>query len=409
MQCSAVQCSAVGIVQCSVVQCSAVQCSAVGIVQCSAVQCSAVQYIATMKRQLALTAVATILTLAVVYLQLIARVRLQFQSELIASRNSEHEKHQVTKTLSNEKALVTAIRTVYSLTHYGNDLCLLYNKPKTTTQRYKHPNIVHYVKIAGDKETDTELKLLDYVSILSVDKYYKPDKIVIHSNKNVTGDIWSLVNGLETAIEEQYIERSATIGRYKKPRAITHEADVHKLDIALREGGVVMDFDVIVLDGDNLRRQQVVSECVLGMERECTFANSGFISCTPNTTLVRKWRASYEDDYRNTWPGYLYNSGEVPAKLLRDCPSCYDVYLDPEICMNPDAGAPGGPGPGRDPWKVKNGVQWQNKTVVHVLLHHLNVPKTNYLLNLWDCSYKELVMYILQDSYKQFLPKRYRQ
>ncbi len=66
---------------------------------------------------------------------------------------------------------------------------------------------------------------------------------------------------------------------------------------------------------------------------------------------------------------------------------------------------PGGPGPGWDPWKVKNGVEWRNKTVVHALLHHLQVPKTNYLLNLWDCSYKELVMYILGDSYKQFLPE----
>ena len=116
--------------------------------------------------------------------------------------------------------------------------------------------------------------------------------------------------------------------------------------------------------------------------------------------MPRPIHASYEEDYRITLSGYLYNSGEFPASVLRECPSCYDMHLDPEICMNPDAGAPGGLGPGRDPWKVKNGVEWRNKTVVHVLLHHLHVPKTKDLLNLWDCSYKELVMYILGDSYK---------
>ncbi len=368
-----------------------------------AVQCSQVSK-SIMKRQLAITVASTIVILIVVHSQLITRVQFQLV------RDDENEAYGAVKILTTEKAQITEIRTIHPLVHYGNDLCLLFNKQNSYNQstiKYEHPNVVHYVKIA-DKESDTELQLLDYVSILSVTKYYKPDKIVLHSNRNITGDIWRLVKLLNTVIEEQYIERSPTIGRlhYKRPRAITHEADVHKLDIALREGGVVMDFDVIILDGDNLRRQQAVSECVLGMERECTFLNSGFISCTPNSTLVRKWRASYESDYRNSWADYLYNSGEVPAKILRDCPSCYDVYLDPEICMNPDAGAPGGPGPGRDPWKVKNGVQWWNKTVVHVLLHHLNMPKTNYLLNLFDCSYKELVLYMLGDSYKQFLPAR---
>ncbi len=366
-----------------------------------------------MRKKSAVASTVTILSMItiviVLHIQVLAEVKLSDHiSKKIFSSEISSKSHKVRNILTSEKLQVTGIKSVHPLNYYGDDLCLLYGKQNTTTSRkYQHPNIVHYVKMAGKKETDTELKLLDYVSILSVDKNYKPDKIVIHSNKNVTGELWKLANTLSTKIEEQYIERISTIGKlhYKKPIAITHEADVHKLNIALNEGGVVMDFDVIILDGDNLRQQQATSECVLGIERECTFVNSGFISCTPNSTFIRRWHAGYEEDYRNTWSGYLYNSGEFPASVLKECPSCYNMYLDPEICMNPDAGAPGGPGPGRDPWKVKNGVEWRNKTVVHALLHHLQVPKTNYLLNLWDCSYKELVMYILGDSYKQFLPK----
>jgi len=258
--------------------------------------------------------------------------------------------------------------------------------------------------MAGNGPKDTELKLLDYTSILSVHKNYQPDKIVIHSNKNLTGDLWNLTRGLGTKIEIQYAERKPSIGkRMLAARAITHEADTHKIDIAFREGGIVIDFDVIILDGANLRRQQEMSECVLCLERECTFVNAGFISCVPGTKLLQQWRQSYIDDYRNTWPAYLYNAGEVPARLLRSCPNCYNVNFDPEICMNPDAGFPGGPGPGRDPWKLSNGVDWKSKTVVHVMLSHLNLPKDNGILSLPDCSYRDLVMYVLGD-YQRFVP-----
>ena len=328
---------------------------------------------------------------------------------VIAFDSSGNQSHKYTLTQSTPVSVAASIQTVYPLPHYGDDLCLLYDRKKyhyEDKQFYQHPNIVHYVKIS-DKERDTELRLLDYTSILSVDRFYKPAKIVIHSNRNVTGRLWELANKLQTRIEVQNLERQTTIGKlhFKKPLAITHEADMHKIEIALKEGGIVMDFDVIILNGANLRRQQAISECVLGIERECTFVNSGFLSCVSNSTFVRLWRENYEEDYRNKWSDYLYNSGEYPASVLRQCPSCYNVYLDPEIAMNPDAGAPGGPGPGRKPWIQYGQVDWRNKTVVHLLLHHLQVPKTKYLLNLWDCPYTDIVKFILGRNYKQFSPK----
>ena len=373
------------------------------------------------KAMLVATAVAVLMTL-IVYIQLnYANLYIEdfdvyksSRSRAIISRSfdsgNQRRYSMNTQTQSTPVSIAASIQRVYPLPQYGSDLCLLYDRKKDYYEQkefYFHPNTVHYVKIS-DKETDTELKLLDYTSIFSVDRFYKPDKIVIHSNRNVTGTFWELANNLQTRIELRYLERQATVGKlhYKTPLAITHEADMHKLDIALNEGGIVMDFDVIILNGANLRRQQAISECVLGIERECTFVNSGFLSCVPNSTFVRLWRESYEEDYRNTWSNYLYNSGEYPASVLRLCPSCYNVYLDPEIAMNPDAGAPGGPGPGRQPWIQLDKVNWRNKTVVHLLLHHLQVPKTNYLFNLWDCPYKDIVKFILGGNYEQFLPKR---
>lgn len=309
-----------------------------------------------------------------------------------------------TQTGSDAMSIAQSIPRIHPLSFYGKDLCLLYDrKPEYYKDKklYQHPNVVHYIKLSkSERAIHTDLILLDYVSILSIDKYYKPDKVVIHCNRQPTGKYWEMAQSLSTKIEIRHADRPVAVGRFKKkPIAITHEADILKSSIVYDEGGLVIDFDIVILNGEVVRKQQSISECVIGLERECTFVNAGFLSCVPRTKYIQAWRDSYQNDYHNTWGGYLYNCGELTARTLRECPSCYNMYVDPEVDMNPDAGAPGGPGPGRDPWKEKNGVQWQNKSVAHLLLSHLNLPKDDKILSIKDCSYKEIVRFILGDDF----------
>ena len=307
-------------------------------------------------------------------------------------------------TGSDAMSIARSIPRIHPLSFYGKDLCLLYDrKPEYYRDKklYEHPNIVHYIKLSqSERAIHTDLLLLDYVSILSVDRYYKPDKIVIHCNRQPTGKYWKMAQSLKTKIETRHADRPLAVGRLKKrPIAIPHEADILKSSIAYDEGGLIIDFDIVILNGEVVRKQQSISECVIGLERECTFVNAGFLSCVPRTKYIQTWRDSYENDYHNTWGGYLYNCGELTARTLRNCPSCYNVYVDPEVDMNPDAGAPGGPGPGRDPWKEQNGVQWKHKSVAHILLSHLDLPKDDKILSIHDCSYKDIVKFILGDDF----------
>ncbi len=170
----------------------------------------------------------------------------------------------------------------------------------------------------------------EYVSIVSVDKFYKPDKIIIHCN-NVTidGPYWQHVTKtIATPIEMQYTERISTIGHMKqKPGFITHEADFLKLTLALKEGGIFMDFDAVILNGTKLRHMQEKSECVLGRDNpDCTQLCAGFFSCVPNSTYIREWIHTYEVDYQpNKW---VHNA---PTHILCSCPNCFDLYIDSQM------------------------------------------------------------------------------
>ncbi len=64
---------------------------------------------------------------------------------------------------------------------------------------YRHPNIVHYVKLSKPNAKN-KLTFQEFVSILSVDKFYKPDEIVIHCNDPIiTGGYWEKAINLSTS------------------------------------------------------------------------------------------------------------------------------------------------------------------------------------------------------------------
>ena len=182
----------------------------------------------------------------------------------------------------------------------------------TVLYEYKHPNVVYYVKFSEPEISQMSITFQEYVSIISVDRFYKPDKIVILCNViNFSGLYWDKLQGIATPIELRHTERVQFIGIYNKsPGYITHEADFVKVNTCYKEGGIYMDFDVVILNGTKVREMQKKSEIVFGRDdAECTRTCAGFFSCVPNSLFVKNWLDSYEKDYqRYSW---LYNAGEA--------------------------------------------------------------------------------------------------
>ncbi len=263
---------------------------------------------------------------------------------------------------------------------------------------YRHPNTVHYMKLSG-QNWKNQLTFREYVSILSVDKFYKPDEIIIHSN-NVTidGSFWErALRTISTPIKIKYTERISAIGhRRQKPRFIAHEADFIKLKIALNEGGIFMDFDAVILNGTKFREMQEKAECVLGAnDDQCNVLCIGFLSCTPNSTFLQEWLySSYEMNYKpNVWS---YNSGYAPSDMLRNCSHCYNVYVDQYISNWQNAK--------QGKWLIPGGINWTTKAVAHYMNRGFMKPlKPPHELLRMNTPFTDMIKYVLGDTYKEFL------
>lgn len=262
---------------------------------------------------------------------------------------------------------------------------------------YQHPNVVHYVKLALSLTTKFQLTFQEFVSIVSVDKFFKPDKIVIHTNnRNITGSYWNRASRIATPIELRFTERVKSIGTSKQsPGYITHEADYIKVSTCYSEGGLYMDFDAVLLDGFKLRKMFQRSECFIGRDdNKCTRLCAGLFSCVANSTFMKKWLEGYETNY---WPrSWLYNAGVYPSQVLCECPHCYDVTVYSYMSNWKEANY--------RKWQIPNSVSWENRAAVHYMngafMKPLKPPKE---LLAMDTPFTDLIKHVLGDLAEDFM------
>ena len=275
------------------------------------------------------------------------------------------------------------------------DLCDVMNGTHNG-HHYDHPNVVHYVKLT-DKDVG-EITFQEFLSILSMHKFYTPSKIKIHTNaKKFVGKYWNLAQNLGSYIEIESADRLRFIGQKQRPYFITHEVDALKVDTIIKQGGIFTDFDVIMVNGTKLRSRQKLGECVIGSDTDpCTRLCAGFVSCVANSSFARDWREGYQQDYAPYL--WVYNAGTVPSNLLRCCPSCYDVYVDRTISlMN-----------GAQKWLEPNGIDWRSRSVIHYMNRMFGVSSSDItpeaVVTLFNnTALGDLFMYVLSDTYLSLL------
>ena len=232
-------------------------------------------------------------------------------------------------------------------------------RPLNMGLTYHHPSIVHYAKLSKDGEA-VRLTFLEYMSIMAAYKFLRPERILIHTYTEIEGKYWNTVkNWIGTSIEAHQVQPITHFGD-KQVQYIEHAADYIKLRGVLEFGGIMSDFDVIVVNGSRLRAMQRLSECVLSKGGHVgQFVNAGFTSCIKNSTFIRLWMSRYFEDYRPEL--YVYNSSLQPLRILEDTNStlCHNVFVDSTICLNPNPTAE------KQRWKKWKGVKWRTKTAAH--------------------------------------------
>ena len=260
-------------------------------------------------------------------------------------------------------------------------------RPLQTLKNNHHPPIIHYVKLSQSGR-DTSITFREYLSMMSAYKLLRPERILVHSNTKIKGEYWNQVQKWTgTSVAVNTVKRVTQLNG-KHVSWIQIAADYVKVSQLFKHGGVVMDFDVIIINGTRLKEEQRKSECVLAQEGD--IPNAGFISCIKNSSFMYQWLNAYHNDYQPS--SWLYNSAFVPNNILLGKTSsvCYNIYLDDTMCVHPNAKqAP-------KQWLSPGGVpHWRKKTAAHYYLNRVNLPPDDQLLKS-DTSFSEMLRYVYE-------------
>ena len=344
------------------------------------------------KKTLLEIAVSMLVVLVVIAIILHSPSHIRGSAEPNLKRSNQVMIPAATITQSNlgvGEATIAPIETGVNSAPYVNPGCIKHTlnayRPIQTSMVYRHPSIVHYIKLSQNNK-DSSLSFREYLSMMSAYKLLKPERILVHSNAGVHGEYWNQVQKwVGTTVEVSHVKRVTQLNG-KHVSWIQIAADYVKVSQLLEHGGLVMDFDVIIINGTRLKEEQWKSECVLAQEGD--IPNAGFMSCIKNSSFVRQWLSAYHNDYQPS--SWLYNSAFVPNNILLGKTSsvCYNMYLDDTICVHPNAKqAP-------KQWLSPGGVpHWRQKTAAHYYLNRVSLPSDDRLLK-GDTSFSEMLRYI---------------
>ncbi|OOQ88692.1 hypothetical protein PEBR_11067 [Penicillium brasilianum] len=168
------------------------------------------------------------------------------------------------------------------------------------------PRVVHVIWL-----DNTELNFRSYLTIRSALISLQPDRIKLHVTDLNEQNEWFMklrenVTLVQHDLETEYGQQ------IKAKWQIPHIADLLRLNIIAKEGGIYLDMDVIALRSfDNL----------LGCEKDLILGNEGgdrhglcnaIIIGRPGSSFIKRWRESYSTFTTNEWN---YHSVILPKEL----------------------------------------------------------------------------------------------
>ncbi|GAV01138.1 hypothetical protein RvY_11894 [Ramazzottius varieornatus] len=183
--------------------------------------------------------------------------------------------------------------------------------------------IVHYVRfypVPNPNQKDHALNVLDCFSIYSVLVNLKPQLIYLHTN---VPSFWPFVTCeslLEVTIDWSPVKVLCAPFQFtvsgKRISLIEHEADIRKFKAVEEHGGLVLDFDVYIIDGTLVRNLMRTNPCIICHEGSNGKVNAGFFGCRkPHSAYPRLvLQESYEKNYNPIC--WVCNSGIIPMTLL---------------------------------------------------------------------------------------------
>lgn len=207
------------------------------------------------------------------------------------------------------------------------------------------PRLVHFV--FGLRPQEEPFHLLHYLAIESCRRVIEPDRIVLHLHELPYGVYWDLARPL---VELERIQPVAAVVARSSPDPqveryrYAHHADVVRLEVLARHGGLYADIDTLFLRP--LPEALWHQEAVIGREADVTYPDSAgpepsmsnaLIMARPGAEFIETWRSLVVDAMDGTWSGH---SCRLATRLAGQRPGV--VHVEPQASFSPFDHTPAG-------------------------------------------------------------------
>jgi hypothetical protein len=198
------------------------------------------------------------------------------------------------------------------------------------------PRVIHFV--FGLRSQDEPFHLLHYLAIASGLEVVRPDEIRLHVHHLPYGLYWDLARPLVTLDRIDPVEAvDRVIPTELRPYAYARHADVIRLDLLEREGGMYADIDTLFHRPPP--EELWAAEAVIGREAQVTYPDSptaedslsnALLMSQPGAWFVSEWRRRIIGAMDATWSGHSCRLG---TRLARERPD--RVRVEPQARFSP--------------------------------------------------------------------------
>ena len=184
------------------------------------------------------------------------------------------------------------------------------------------PNIVHYIWY---RDLDSTFTFYQYLSVLSVHKFQKPEAIYFYTNRPPLGEYWEKCLKIPHFYVISRERPKKVLGvEVDKGAFKTSDANLGRVKILMEQGGIYLDTDVLLIKSlDPLRKY----EFVLGEEKaDPLLLCSSIILANKKAPFLKLWMEHYLMDRQvKNWG---YNSGKVPTVISKRYPDLIHIVQE---------------------------------------------------------------------------------
>jgi hypothetical protein len=204
------------------------------------------------------------------------------------------------------------------------------------------PRVVHFV--FGLRPQREPFHLLHYLAIESCRQVVRPDEIRLHLHELPYGIYWDLARPLVTVERVQPVPEIDAGSPELAPYRYAHHADVIRLDVLARDGGMYADIDTLFV-------RPVPEECwaapaVIGEESAVQYDDStapepsmsnALLMAEPGAPFITTWRSRIIEAMDGSWSAH---SCRLATRLAAELPD--EVRIEPESRFSPYPHTPEG-------------------------------------------------------------------